>query len=109
MHQPQKYNCFIQANKETADKIMPKLPKKQRKSLCYDSKVEEARKHLMEVSKRHVRENTKDKHLEIEESKEKLDKAYERADIKYIEKELKEYEEADLNQRHHLSSLGHYQ
>ena len=77
--QSQKYSYLIQAYKETADKIMPKLPKKQRKALCYDSKVEDASKHLMEVNKRHVQENTKDTHLEFEESKRKLHKAYEMA------------------------------
>ena len=85
--QSQKYNYLIQANKETADKIMPKLPKKQRKALCYDSKVEDARQQLMEVNKRHVQENTKDTHLEFEQSKRKLDKAYEMANTKYIEGE----------------------
>ena len=92
------HNYLIQANKETADKIMPKLPKKQRKALCYDSKVEDARKHLIEVNKRHVQENNKNKHLEFEKNKRKLDKAYEMAYTKYIEKKLKEYEEANLNQ-----------
>ena len=66
------YKSMIQANKETADKAMPKLPKKKRKALCYDSKAEDARKHLMEVNKRHVQENTKNIHLEFEESKGKL-------------------------------------
>ena len=101
--QSQKYNYLIQANKETADKIMPKLPKKQRKALCYDSMVEDARKHLMEVNERHVQENTEDTHLEFEESKRKLDKAYEMANTKYIEEKLKEYKEANLNQRRHLA------
>ena len=94
---------MTQANKETADKIMPKLPKKQRKALCYDSQVEDARKHVIEVNKRHVLENTKATHLEFEESKRKLEKAYKMANTKYIEKKLKEYEEANLNQRHHLA------
>ena len=101
--QSQKYSYLIQANKETADKIMPKLPKKQRKALCYDSKVEDARKHLMDVNKRHVLENTKDTHLEFEQSKRKLDKAYKMANTKYIEEKLKDYEEDSLNQRHHLA------
>ena len=94
---------MIQANKETADEIMPKLPKKQRKALCYDSKVEDARKHLMKVNKRHVQENTRDTHLEFEESKRKVDKAYEMANTKYIEKKLKEYEDPNLNQRYQKS------
>ena len=57
----------------------------------------------MEVNKRHVQENTKDTHLEVEERKRKLDKAYEMANTKYIEEKLKEYKEANLNQRHHLA------
>ena len=101
--QSQRYNYLIQVNKETVDKVMPKLLKKQRKALCYDSMVEDARKHLMEVNKRHVQENTKDTHLEFEESKRKLDKAYEMANNKYIEEKLKEYKETNLNQRHHLA------
>ena len=88
--QSQKYDCLIQANKEAADKVMPKLPKKQRKALCYDSKVEKARQHLKKVNKRHVQENTKDTHLEFEQCKENLDRAYEMANTEYIEKKLKE-------------------
>ena len=67
---------------------MLKLPKKQSIALCYDSKVEDARKHLTEVNKRHAQENTKGTHLEFEESKGKFDKAYEMANTKYIEKKL---------------------
>ena len=101
--QSERYECLIQANKEAAEKVMPKVPKKQRKALCYDSKVEEARKHLREVHKRHVQENTKDTHAELEESKAQLDQAYEKANTEFIEKKLKEYEEANLNHRHHLA------
>ena len=59
-NQTQKYSYLIQANKETAEKVMPRVPKKQRRALCYDARVEKARNHLKEVNKRHVRENTKD-------------------------------------------------
>ena len=55
---------------------MPRVPKKQRRALCYDARVEKARNHLKEVNKRHVRENTKDTHLEFEQCKVKLDEAY---------------------------------
>ena len=61
----------------------------------------------MEVNKRHVQENTNDTHLEFEKSKRKLDKAYEMANTKYIEKKLKEYEEANLISKT-PSILGHY-
>ncbi|XP_072039400.1 uncharacterized protein [Amphiura filiformis] len=101
--QTQKYNYLIQANKEAAEKVMPKLPKKQRKALCFDSRVEQARQHLTEVNKRHVKENTKDTHLEFEQSKDELDQAYERANREFIENKLKEYEEANLNHRHKLA------
>ena len=61
-NQSQKYSYLIQANKETAEKVMPRVPKKQRRALCYDARVEKARNHLKEVNERHVRENTKDTH-----------------------------------------------
>ena len=58
----------------------------------------------MVVNKRHVqKKKPKDTHLEFEESKRKLDKAYEMTNTKYIEEKLKEYEEANLNERHHLA------
>ena len=57
----------------------------------------------MEVNKRHVQGNTKDTHLEFEESKRKLDKAYEMANTKHNETKPKEYGEANLNQRHRLA------
>ena len=98
--QTQKYSCLIQANKETAEMVMPKVPKKQRKALCYDARVEKARTHLKEVNKRHVLENTKDTHLEFETCKERLDEAYNVANEEYLERKLKEFEEASVNQKH---------
>ena len=74
--QTQKYSYLIQANKETAEKVMPRVPKKQRKALCYDARVEMARIHLKEVDKRRAQETTKDTHLELEECKEKLDETF---------------------------------
>ena len=68
-NQTQKYSYLIQANKETAEKVMPRVPKKHRRALCYDSRVEKARNHLKEVNERHVRENTKDTHIEFEQCK----------------------------------------
>ena len=47
-NQTQKYSYLIQANKETAEKVMPRVPKKQRKALCYDVRVEMARNQLKE-------------------------------------------------------------
>ena len=99
----QKYGCLIQANREPADKVMPKLCKKRSKALCYDSKVEEARQHLKEVNKRHILRSTRSTHLELEQSKERLDQAYKTANTEFIEKKLREYEAANLNQRHHLA------
>ena len=82
---------------------MPKLPKNQRKALCYDVRVEKARQHLKEVNKRHVKVNTKDTHLEFEQSKVNLDKAYEKANSDYLENKLNEFEDANLNHRHQLA------
>ena len=99
-NQTQKYSYLIQAKKETAEKVMPRVPKKQRRALCYDARVEKGRNHLKEVRKRHVRENTKYTHLEFEQCKEKLDEAYSLANEEYLERKLNEFEKANVNQKY---------
>ena len=73
---------------------MPRVPKRQSKALCYDAREEKARNHLKEVNERHVRENTKETHLEFEQCKEKLDEAYSLANEEYLERKLNEFEQA---------------
>jgi hypothetical protein len=83
---------------------MTEIPKKQRKALSYDVRVEKARLNLEKVNERHVRENNKDSHLEFEQmSKDRLDEVYDNANKDYLEKKPKEFDEAHINQRHRLA------
>ena len=104
-NQTLKYSYLIQANKEGAEKVMPRVPKKQRKTLCYDARVEMVRNLLKEVNERHVRENTKDTHLEFEQCKEKLDEAYSLANEEYLKRKLNEFEKANMNQKYQKTQM----
>ena len=88
---------LISANKETADKILPKLQRKRQKALCFSGKIERARDKLKAAYERHTQIDSKETALEFKEGKRQLDKAYEEVNAEFLDKKLQEVENASLN------------
>ncbi|XP_072049998.1 uncharacterized protein [Amphiura filiformis] len=102
--QSTRYSYLIQANKETAAKLLPRVQKKKNQNaLCYDVRVEKARHHLKEAHDKHVIENDKSSCYAFEQSKRALDDAYEEANSDYLEKKLNDFEEANLSHKHRMA------
>ena len=81
-----KYGNLISANKETADKILPKLQRKRQKALCFSGKIERARDKLKAAYERHTQIDIKETALEFEEGKRHLDKAYQEVNAEFLDK-----------------------
>ncbi len=101
--QTARYGFLSQANKETAEKLLPKVQKKHQKALCHDVNVEKARHHLKDAFNKHVTENSTESCLEFEIRKRKLDEAYEKANGEYLDQKLKDYKNANVHQQHKVA------
>ena len=72
----QQYDRFIQANKETAEELIPKIERNKKSTISNDPKVIEARNDVQSAFKNYIAKNDHESHVLLQKRKNELQQIY---------------------------------
>lgn len=97
------YQHLIQANKETAEELMPTKKRSKRNNAANDPKVVEARDKVNSAFSNYQKEQTHEKQHELQEQKTNLESAYNQVFEDELKELVREVEDANSKHQHALS------
>ena len=96
----ERYQHFIDANNETAEKLIPKKKKVLKNIMAEDLDVEKARKEVKNAYNAYEKRPSRSKQKELQKRKECLQKAYLEVEAKELDEMIRQVETADNQRRH---------
>ncbi|XP_072050011.1 uncharacterized protein [Amphiura filiformis] len=94
------YECFIQANKDIAEELIPKARKRPKEAIWHDPRIEEARRELQQAQLVDSQEVSSISRSELQSKKNHLRKVYEEANEQILKRKIKEVENCNINCQH---------
>ncbi|XP_072030406.1 uncharacterized protein [Amphiura filiformis] len=97
------YQCFIPANREVTEELIPKAPKRHKGTIWTDSRTESARNEVHEAYVKDTHECTSVSRSELQARKNLLKEAYDKINQGILEQKISQVEKADQNCQHKAS------
>ena len=94
------YECFIQANKEAAEELLPKAPRRKKQAIWSDPRIDCARKEVYEAYVNDTSECTSVSRSELQTRKNQLRETYDRVSNEILEQKISQVEKANQNCQH---------
>ncbi|XP_072046990.1 uncharacterized protein [Amphiura filiformis] len=83
------YECFIQANKDIAEELIPKARKRPKEAIWHDPRIEEARRELQQAQLVDSQEVSNMSRSELQSKKNHLRKVYEEANEQILKRKIR--------------------
>ena len=99
----EKYQKLMQANTETADKLVPVLKSNKTADIADDKKVEKARKKVQTAFDSYSKRPTRSLQKQLQNSKDKLKQVYDKVQERELNSMIKEVENASYRNKHRES------
>lgn len=96
----ERYQCFLDANNETSQLLLPKKEKKKGSKVANDPTVKAAREQLEQCSEKYHLDATEDNRISVQEGKQKLKGAYIAAQEQLLDSQVRELEGHSEQGRH---------
>ena len=96
----ERYQHFIDANKRTADDLIPRKERKSRKDISTDKRVIEKRKIVNEAFVNYDKNPTPENQESLQIAKDLLYDTYQEIEAEELERMLQQVIDADINSRH---------
>jgi hypothetical protein len=94
------YDCFIQANREATEELIPRAPKLPKEALWNDPRIEEARKELQKAQLVDNDEGSSLSRSDLQVKKNLLRATYDLANEDILGRKIKQVEDVDINFQH---------
>ncbi|XP_072044981.1 uncharacterized protein [Amphiura filiformis] len=94
------YQCFIQANREVTEELIPKAPKRHKGTIWTDSRTESARNEVHEAYVKDTHECTSVSRSKLQARKNHLKETYDKINQEILEQKITQVEKADQNCQH---------
>ena len=89
-----------------AEELLPKPPKRSKKAVWYDPRIEKALRSVQEAHLNVIQESTQDSRANLQSATNILSGKYEEVNKEILRDKVKQVEIANQNCRHKKSSLG---
>ena len=96
----ERYQCFVDANNEVTERLIPKKKKALKNIMAEDCDVERARKEVKKAFNAYDKRPSRSKQKELQRKKECLQKTYLQVEEKELDEMIKRVENADNQRRH---------